>query len=633
MIDRRGGKAHPRCCRNWTWLASLLLVLFAAFCPANVAAEPVRLDQNFDHVVLGKSLEFHEDTSGQMDLAAAQSAHFHEITQDKPSFGYTTSAFWLRFSMENNTEKNFPVILELVSLVDSIEVYTERNGKWQVKKTGRASALSTRDIPHRNFLFEMEASPGPSVVYLRFKSEGSMLLPLTLWRPSAFHLKNDTEQLIFGAYFGILIALLLYNLFLFFAVQDRSYLFYVLYVLSFGIVQAGIWGFLQQAFGDYPAFAARLLPSAIGATVFFGVAFSADFLTIKTGMRLALFRIIQAISILVVLLAFLAPYRVSVQVGVFTGIITVVVLTVVAFIAARTFKPARYFLLAFAALFVGMAVIMLRNLGFFSFTIISSYSGQIGSVMEVILLSLALADRINTLKAEKQETQRLALETQRNMATSFSRFVPREFLDLLQVTDVTAVKPGDAVQRELTVLFADIRGFTTISEKMNPRENFQFINAFIRRVGPVIREHGGFIDKFIGDAVMALFVDAEKAALAAVATLETLDAYNDERMQQGFIPIVLGIGIHTGHLMLGIIGEEKRIEGTVISDAVNTAARIESLTRQYGAEILVSEAVAQKTQLATKYIGEVQLRGKSDSIRIFSIPRHGIGDVTQNKPV
>ncbi len=120
-----------------------------------------------------------------------------------------------------------------------------------------------------------------------------------------------------------------------------------------------------------------------------------------------------------------------------------------------------------------------------------------------------------SMLSEKDAAQREALEMQRRMTESFERFVPAEFLALLGKPDVASVRAGDAVRRELAVLFADIRDFTSMSEKMSPEENFRFINACLRRIGPVIRQNGGFVDKYIGDAIMALFPSATAAVEAA----------------------------------------------------------------------------------------------------------------------
>ncbi len=137
------------------------------------------------------------------------------------------------------------------------------------------------------------------------------------------------------------------------------------------------------------------------------------------------------------------------------------------------------------------------------------------------------------------------------------------------------------------MLFADIRNFTTLSEKMSPEETFRFLNACLSRIGPHIRANRGFVDKYIGDAIMALFPESPADAVrAALAMQREVQAYNAKT--QGKTPLAIGLGIHVGQVMMGTIGEEQRFEATVISDAVNLTARIETLTKQLGCSIFWS---------------------------------------------
>jgi two-component system sensor histidine kinase ChiS len=166
---------------------------------------------------------------------------------------------------------------------------------------------------------------------------------------------------------------------------------------------------------------------------------------------------------------------------------------------------------------------------------------------------------------------------------AYGRFVPHEFLKFLERESIVDVQLGDQVQKEMTVLFADIRSFTSLSERMSPKENFDFLNAYLSRVSPVIRNHNGFIDKYIGDAVMALFPQtADDAVQAAIEMQKQVSLYNSYRQENGYDPIAIGIGLHSGTLMLGTVGESQRMESTVIADAVNLASRLEGLTKVYG---------------------------------------------------
>ncbi|MCB0155961.1 MAG: response regulator [Anaerolineae bacterium] len=204
------------------------------------------------------------------------------------------------------------------------------------------------------------------------------------------------------------------------------------------------------------------------------------------------------------------------------------------------------------------------------------------------------------------------------------RFVPREFLKFLKKESIVEVNLGDQTQQEMTVLFSDIRSFTTLSEQMTPQENFNFINDYLSRVSPIIRQHGGFIDKYIGDAIMALFPGSpDEAIRAAVEMQQAVACYNLERLDRGETPISIGVGLHTGSVMLGTVGETARMEGTVISDTVNVAARLEGLTKLYGAATLVSEqalfSLDQPTKYRFRYLDKVKVKGKQAAVSIFEI--------------
>jgi class 3 adenylate cyclase/HAMP domain-containing protein len=207
---------------------------------------------------------------------------------------------------------------------------------------------------------------------------------------------------------------------------------------------------------------------------------------------------------------------------------------------------------------------------------------------------------------------------------AYGRFVPHSFLDFLKKESVVDLRLGDHVQQEMTVLFSDIRSFTTLSESMTPRENFDFINAFLRRVGPVIRDHGGVIDKYIGDAVMALFAESpERAIAAAIAMQRKVTEYNRERALDGRQPIAIGVGLHTGSLILGTVGEAERMNSTVISDAVNLASRLEGITKYYGVGIVVSgETIARLTHSAGfsfRVLDKILVKGKTEPVAIHEV--------------
>jgi len=206
---------------------------------------------------------------------------------------------------------------------------------------------------------------------------------------------------------------------------------------------------------------------------------------------------------------------------------------------------------------------------------------------------------------------------------SYERFVPKEFLELVQ-RSITDVRLGDSTEVAMSVLFADIRDFTMLSEQMTPEENFKFVNSYCEVMGELIKKNGGFIDKFIGDAIMALFPGpADGAVKCSVEMLQRLEDYNEGRIRAGYTPIRIGVGINSGILRLGTVGDAGRLQGTVIGDAVNTASRLESLTKQFGVSILVSDATYSLLADATKFhlrrLGKVRAKGKKEEIVVWEV--------------
>ncbi|GAB1404586.1 hypothetical protein MASR1M74_17650 [Lentimicrobium sp.] len=207
---------------------------------------------------------------------------------------------------------------------------------------------------------------------------------------------------------------------------------------------------------------------------------------------------------------------------------------------------------------------------------------------------------------------------------AYFRFVPRQFLEFLDKKEITDIQLGDQVQKEMTVMFSDIRGFTELSESMTPKENFDFINHYLGLMEPIIRNNNGFIDKFIGDAIMALFHDTPDNALrAAIEMRGMLQKFNNHRKERGLPLIDCGIGMHTGNLMLGMVGGKGRMDGTVISDSVNLAARLEGLTKIYHTSIILSEDTLIKLQDPSafnfRFLDIARVKGKKEAVYMFEL--------------
>ncbi len=209
----------------------------------------------------------------------------------------------------------------------------------------------------------------------------------------------------------------------------------------------------------------------------------------------------------------------------------------------------------------------------------------------------------------------------RKIFDTTEKFVPYQFLKSLGHKLITDVKLGDQVEKIVTVLFTDIRNYTSLSEQMTPEETFGFICLLNARMGPIICRHNGFVNQYLGDSIMAIFPENAADALAAAIDIQNeVRRFNEMRRQLNKSSIQIGVGMHTGPLIMGITGDHDRMDACTISDTVNTASRVESLTKHYKAAILLSDAslkqIANSEEFHLRNLGLVQLKGKLSSINI-----------------
>lgn len=218
----------------------------------------------------------------------------------------------------------------------------------------------------------------------------------------------------------------------------------------------------------------------------------------------------------------------------------------------------------------------------------------------------------------------------------YDKFVPHKIIALLGKSGVSEINPGDQIELHLTILFSDIRGFTTISESLSPKETFDFINSYFYQMDKLININNGIIDKYIGDAIMALFpTNADDALKCSLLMLNQLENYNETRKKSGYQEINIGIGLNTGISMLGIIGGINRIEGTVLSDAVNLASRLESLTKEYDVRLLISENtlynLKDSGRYSIRFIDRVMVKGKKQPQSVFEVFDNDADEIKKHK--
>ncbi|NES18511.1 MAG: ATP-binding protein [Symploca sp. SIO3E6] len=237
-----------------------------------------------------------------------------------------------------------------------------------------------------------------------------------------------------------------------------------------------------------------------------------------------------------------------------------------------------------------------------------------------------LNELIAQLEQEREQRQQLEIQVQTLLQMKSKGGRLTESLEFLQQEGIAEGELGHQIllHKEMTILFADIRSFTSLSETMSLKENFDFLNSYFSRIIPVVHKHNGFIDKYIGDAFLAIFPQfADDAVQAAIEIQKQISLYNSLRERIGERRITVGIGINTGIVMLGTVGEPERMETLVLSEEVNLASRVEGLTKTYRVDILISEqtlnSLRDKNQYNYRFIDRIKKRGSTSSICCFEV--------------
>jgi len=612
-------------------LCFILLIFFSIHAKAS---DPVIITDTVDSYPLGTYFQYLEDKTTKLAfeeiLTSNINGQFKKHEKKVVNFGKTRSVYWFKFTVINKMKKAEELLLESSwPLYDHITLYSEsKPGIFIENKYGNVYPFDNREIKHRNFIFKI-APPlnREQTIYIRIKTETSMQAPFTVWKKNSFDVNIQKDMYFIGIFFGIILIMIFYNLFIFSTIKDFNYILLTFYFIIQCIFQMSYTGLLNQfVLTNHPLINIHSMPVSLGLVAIISLVFSRNFLNVKLfNPKLDLAYIVFIIILLICTFASIFKVYTPLKIINILGFFWVTFLIISSFfIFKKGYKPAKYFIYSWVFVLIAASILIPKNMGFLESNLFTNNSSMIGISFQVAFLSLALSERINSVKQDLLNHQIFALDVQTRMTNSFARFVPTEFLTFLNKKSIIDVELGNQIQKNMTVLFSDIRSFTDISEKMTPQENFNFLNSYLGRIGPIVKKNKGFIDKYIGDAVMALFPEEPENAIdTAIEIQRAIIEYNTHRKKENYPEIKIGIGIHTGNLMLGIIGEKNRMEGTVISDDVNLASRIENLTKYYEADIIISgrlfKQLKNSNQCEYRVIDKVTVKGKNKAITLIEI--------------
>jgi PAS domain S-box-containing protein len=406
--------------RALRWALALLLAAAAALAHAQVSAVPVGADSR---VPLGKSFLFLTDRTGKLTIddvsGPGMQSQFRPVPVDGAgaNFGLTAAAIWLKVTLRVEPSAPADWLFELAyPPLDWLELYTAAPGGFDKQVGGDHHPFATREYPHRNHVLPVRLQPGQdNVLYLRLESEGTVAAPATLWQPDALWQHDMATYSTLSLYFGLLIGLFLYNLLLFIAVRDIAYLFYVLFVGSMAVGQAALTGLgAQFLWSDWTWWNTVSPPVGLTSSAIFGTLFARSFLSSRNRLpRIDAFLLVLLGGWVLALIASVAlPYTVSAYMVIVLAVLTVATMLVTGIISVRReFGGAKYFCIAWVVLLIGVVTLSLHNTGFLPAHPLTSNALLIGSALEMVLLSFALADRINVARRFKEQAQaRIAAE-------------------------------------------------------------------------------------------------------------------------------------------------------------------------------------------------------------------------------
>jgi serine phosphatase RsbU (regulator of sigma subunit) len=395
---------------------SILLVFFFSLLFSVNGNETFVIPEDMQKIKLGKKLEIMEDKTGKISFEEVSSGKFEnkfiQSDDDSPNMGYTNSAYWARITLTQNfaQEKSYLILLPYHSL-DRIDYYElEAKSIKPLKKIITGDFFPAHDRPffYREFLFSIRFKQyQEKTFYFRIQSQGTVVIPIVIYEPIYFQKVQILEETSHGIYYGAMMALFLYNFFIFLSIKDGSYLLYICYIGSYTILQSVGHGHAFLYLWPYfPVWSNMALPFFVGLTIFFGSLFTMRFLKTYIYARWMnyVLKVLSVLGVSISILSFFIKLNIINQFAIIIGLtagISIITTGVITFL--NNYRPARYFLLAWGVFIIGVIITALRMLGIYPNTDFSRYVIQVGSLGEAILLSFALADKINIIKKENQE--------------------------------------------------------------------------------------------------------------------------------------------------------------------------------------------------------------------------------------
>lgn len=392
-----------------------LLFTLAIFTTKAHAQAPV-LFKGGSNMVIGEHVAVLEDTTDKLTVESVKNHKgFVASTSQVPNLQLSKSSFWLKFTVTNKSGADHLLLWLEYPMLNTCDFYYPVNGQYQVKNFSDKKVFGERKYKHQDFVMDINlAKDSTATYYLKVASTEQMTLPLILGSPQKIAESTLTKNLLWGILIGLLIVMVLYNCFVFISTKDVSYLYYVLYTLFIGLTQASLSGYTYQyLFSNSPILYSKVVIVFPGLAGISAVLFVTSFLHTKqrTPRLHKVFPVVAVLYATAILLRLFgfdhASYR---MIDIAALSVTISIYAAAIITSLQGYRPAKFFLVAWTIFLIGLVLFVLRNLGVLPYNNFTNYTMQVGTAIEVTLLSLALADRINIFKAEKERSQQETLE-------------------------------------------------------------------------------------------------------------------------------------------------------------------------------------------------------------------------------
>jgi diguanylate cyclase (GGDEF)-like protein len=562
------------------WLA-LLIILSPAFAvAASATPAPVELDRTTTELSLTPHIGYYHDPSASMDLAAVtqvrQQGGFAALPGGRDSFGFQPGAFWFHARVVNtSSDQTRWLLVQQYALSDDIQVHARQSdGRVVEYSGGDHRPFESRSIRYRHPNFWLDLPTGEPVdIYVRIQSESSMQVPLALYTPTAFTEKSRDSQLGIGIYYGILLALFFYNLVLWLTTRDSSYFWYVIHLTAFGLVLFTLNGLgFEYLWPNSPWLADKSVPLSICLAQIGVQQFARKFLDLHERWRLGDRVGLSLIAFFVVLavVSMLVPYRISTPIAsasVFISIGWIAVETIV--VMRLGYRPARLFLLAWGMFLIGTAMFTAVAFALLPKTFVTEYGVQIGSALEMLLLSVALGYRYAALRNENERIVREAkaqLEQKVEQRTSELRTALAQLNDahirLRESSQRDALtglntrshfyerlepmlKQSMENKQPLSILMIDLDHFKDINDRYGHLAGDACLRWAAHMIGQALRPHQGLVARFGGEEFVAALpgYSLEAATQAAEQVRHQLSSRPCDHID-GLALVTTSIGVH-----------------------------------------------------------------------------------------